>query len=282
MGLEIAHEKEKRDPAFQALSSAYGSPLSPCTQSYGPPNFGPRKPRASRVFTEFGSAGSVSPVQSSARWEHTRGEEGCRRAPYSAHVQRPIQLGGVLGGGACAAYPSRGPVRSGSPGFPAASAVRCAAPSHAWDAASGCGRPVGGRAAARREEGGAVGGRRAPGPQGCCLAGGLLQRLRGACRRRDRGTSGSHAASPASRANAGRRSEGLRIRERVVVGGGRTTGPGSSRAPTDLPGAGMALVREESSAGLAGGAGLGLETRCTTWSPNGETLHDQTSSLFSL
>lgn len=58
-GLEIDHENEKRDPGFQALSFAYGSPRSPCTLSYGPPNFGTRQPRASRVFAGFGSGGSV-------------------------------------------------------------------------------------------------------------------------------------------------------------------------------------------------------------------------------
>lgn len=159
-----------------------------------------------KVFADFAIKGSVYPVQSSARWEHARGEKGCRRTPYSVHVQRPIGPSELLGGGACGASPSPGPA-----------ALSCAV-SHVWDAASGCWRPVGGRTAARRAEGGAVGGHRAPGPRGGCLAGDLLQRLFGAIQRRARGTPGSRAASPASRANAGRRSVALRLRERVVVG----------------------------------------------------------------
>ena len=95
------------------------------------------------------------------------------------------------------------------------------------DAASGGGRPVGGRTAAQREEDSNVGLHRAPSPQGGRLEGGLLQRLFRA--RRGHGAVGCRACS-ASGASPGRRSEGFRTR--VRAGGGSNTGPGEPGFPS--------------------------------------------------
>lgn len=117
------------------------------------------------------------------------------------------------GGAGRARRSSRGPAKSGPSGFPAAFAALSAAPCRACDAASGFGRPAGDRTAAQGAEGGAVGGHRAARPQGGRLAGGLLQRLVGACRPRGYGTARDRAASPASRASAGGPSKGWRIQK---------------------------------------------------------------------
>lgn len=190
---------EKFNLGFQALSFARGSPLSPSSLSCGAPDSGGEAPRAAGRLRGAAARGWCCGVIA-PRTRNTRDPgEGCWRTAYSAHVRRPIRPGGLQGGGA-------GVTRSRPPwGFPARGSARPVAASHVQDAAFGVGRPVGGRTADLREEGDAVGGPRVPRPQGGRLAGGLLLPL-GAGRRRERWA----AAFPASRAGAGRPSEGLR------------------------------------------------------------------------
>lgn len=102
---------------------------------------------------------------------------------------RPSQPAGLEGAGRAWLLQATGPVRSRASRVPVLTARPLAR-----DAASGVGRPAGGRTAARRAEDSVVGARRAPGPRGGRLAGGLPQRLGGAA--------GSRAAAPASRASA--------------------------------------------------------------------------------
>lgn len=210
--------------------------------------------RAGWASAGCGSRRPVSRFQSSADRERARPGNGCRRAAYSAHVRRPIQPGEPLGGGACATRSGCGRVRSRLSGFSAAAALSTDS-SLVRNAAVGGGRPVGGRTAALRKEGGAVGGHRAPRPQGGRLAGGLLQQLFEAGRRRELGAAGSCAAFPASRASAGRPSEGWRAG--VRVGSERSALPGEPRLSASLslrlP---MAPARKELSAGSAGVAGV--------------------------
>lgn len=232
MGLENdAHKNERFNPGRQALSSGRGAALSP-TLSCGPPAPGPGSPARRPGGGGLGSEASVSRRRSSAGRERARRSEGCRRAAYSAYLRRPIRPGGLPGGGASATSAGRSGVRSRPSGFLAAAAAPALTTSLVRNAAFGVGRPVGGRTASSREEGGAVGGHRAPRAQDSRHPGGLLQRLLRAGWRPERWASGSRAAFPASGASAGAPSRACSPEEGWEVGVASCLGsPGAPTAP---------------------------------------------------
>lgn len=133
-------------------------------------------------------------------------------------------------GGASATSAGRSGVRSRPSGFlPAAPALTT---SLVRNAAFGVGRPVGGRTASPREEGGAVGGHRARRAQDSRHPGGLLQRLLRAGWRPERWGSGSRAAFPASGASAGAPWRACSPEEGWEVGVASCLGsPGAPTAP---------------------------------------------------
>lgn len=201
--------------AFRLCPFAHDSPLSHRALSHG----GLDAARRPGVCA-FWRAGAGAAARSSP------GRNASAAAEVAGGPLIPRKRGGQSGpaglwwGGAGRAWRSgRGLGKSRPSGFSAAFAALSAAPCRARDAASGFGQPAGGRTAARRAEGGAVGGHRSARPQGGRLAGGLLQRLVGACRPWEYGAARHRAASPASRASAGGPSEGWRIQERVGIGG---------------------------------------------------------------